>query len=125
MPLYDHSEKLSVEQSLSPATYTASANGAGVSLGGHEAAMIVFDVGTITDGAHTPTVEKSVDNASSWTALTDADLVGSLSDLASGTVQEVGFVGVATDLRTVTTVSGATSGGVYSATVVLGEKGNL
>jgi len=125
MPLYDHSEDLSANQSLSPATYTASANGTGVSLGDYEAAMVVFDVGTITDGTHTPTVEKSVDNGSSWTALTDSDLVGSLSDLSSDTVQEVGFVGSATDLRAVTTVSGATSGGVYSATVVLGEKGSL
>lgn len=124
MPLYDRSENLDVAQSLSPATYTASANGATVPFDDYESAAVVFSVGTITDGTHTPSVEISEDGGSTWTALTDSDLVGSLSALASDTVQEVGYVGHATDIRPVTTVSGATSGGVYEAFVIRGDKGS-
>lgn len=122
MPLYDQSENIDFAQSLSPAARTASANGTSVSLTNYESATVVFDVGTITDGTHTPSVEYSTDGGSSWTALTNADLVGSLSALASNTIQAVGWTGIATNIRAVTTVAGATTGGVYGAHVVLGNK---
>lgn len=124
MPLYDRSENLDVAQSLSPATYTASTNGSAVSFDDYESATVVFSPGTITDGTHTPSVEISEDGGSTWSALTDSDLVGSLSDLASDTVQMVGYIGHATDIRAVTTVSGATDGGDYEAFVIRGDKGS-
>lgn len=125
MPLYDQSENLDVQQSLAPATRTASENGSAVSFDDYEAATIVFSPGTITDGTHTPSVEVSSDGGSSWSALTDSDLVGSLSDLASDTVQMVGYraLGV-TDVRAVITVSGTTNGGDYEAFVIRGIKGS-
>lgn len=124
MALYDQSQLLDVSQSLSPDTYTASANGSAVSQSDYESMMVTFAAGTITDGTHTPSVEISTDGGSSWTSLTDADLVGSLVAITSNSTQTVGVVGQATDIRAVTTVAGATSGGVYTATVTRGNKGS-
>lgn len=123
MPLYDESEALDFSQSLAPATYTASANGSSVSLAGYESATVVFSAGSITDGTHTPSLEFSDDYGSTWTAISNSDLVGSLSALSSNEVQAAGWIGFATNLRAVTTVAGATSGGVYGASIVLGNKG--
>lgn len=124
MALYDQSELLSVNQSLAPAARTASANGSTVSTSDYESVMVTFAAGTITDGTHTPSVEVSQDGGSTWAAVANADLVGSLSAITTDSTQTVGYVGQANAVRAVTTVSGATTGGVYAATVTLGNKGS-
>lgn len=123
MALYDQSELLSVSQSLAPANYTASTNGDTVSTSDYESVMVTFAAGTITDGTHTPSVEVSEDGGSTWSAVANADLVGSLSAMTTDSTQTVGYVGQANAVRGVTTVAGATSGGVYTAVVTLGNKG--
>lgn len=125
MALYDQSELLSVNQSLPPASRTASANGTTVSTSDYESVMVTFAAGTVTDGTHTPSVEVSQDGGSTWTALTDADLVGPLVAITTNSTQTVGYVGRANAVRAVVTVAGATSGGTYAATVTLGNKGSL
>lgn len=124
MPIYDRSENLDVAQSVSPAAHTASVNGSTVRFDDYESATVVFSAGTITDGTHTPSVEISEDGGSTWSALTDADLVGSLVDITSDSVQAVGYIGHATHIRAVSTVSGTTDGGVYEACVIRGDKGS-
>ena len=106
--------------SIAPAAHAASVNGSGVDLQGFEGAMVSFIVGTITDGTHTPSIEES-DDDSTYTAVAAADLDGSLSNLASNTNQRVGYHGNKRYIRAVSTVSGATTGGVYAATVVRGK----
>lgn len=124
MPLYDQSEVLTIKQTLAPSDYTAATNGSTVAINDNESVTVVFNAGTITDGTHTPTLEYSQDGGSTWTALTNDDLVGTLAAMASDTPQSVGWIGVGNAIRAVTTVAGATSGGVYSATVILGNKGS-
>lgn len=116
----DQKSNLGAAASLAPAARTASANGSGVDLQGFNAATVAFQVGAITDGTHTPSVEESDDNAA-FTAVAAADLIGSLANLASNTVQRVGYRGSKRYLRAVATVAGATTGGVYGALVVLGH----
>lgn len=115
----DLKNNLTVAQSLAPAARTATANGTGVDLAGYEGAVVVFDVGTITDGTHTPSVQESADNVT-FTNVAASDMLGALVNLASGTVQRAGYVGTKRYIRAVSTVAGATTGGVYSATVVRG-----
>ncbi|KXG44967.1 hypothetical protein U473_01630 [Tepidibacillus decaturensis] len=105
---------------LEPAARTATANGTGVDLQGFDAATVVIQVGTITDGTHTPTIEESDDNVT-FTAVDAADLIGTLSNLANSTNQRVGYIGTKRYIRVVSTVSGATTGGVYGALVVRGH----
>lgn len=108
------------QNSLAPAARTASANGSGVDLANFASATVAFVVGTITDGTHTPSVEESDDNAA-FTAVAAADLIGSLAALASNTNQRVGYRGSKRYIRAVSTVAGATTGGVYAAVVIRGD----
>lgn len=105
---------------VAPASHTATLNGTGVDLSNFDSNMVVFQVGTIADGTHTPKIQESDDN-STFTDVAAEDLIGTLSDLASNTNQRIGYVGIKRYVRAVVTVSGATSGGVYGATVVRGH----
>lgn len=106
--------------SLAPAARTATANGTGVDLSGYNGAVVFFYTGTITDGTHTPKLQESVDN-SAFTDVAAADLEGTLAALASSTNQEAGYKGTKRYVRAVSTVAGATTGGVYSAIIVRGH----
>lgn len=116
----DLKSKIDVVQSITPAAKTATGNGTGVDLQGFGSAMVVFHPGTITDGTHTPTIEESDDN-SAFTAVAAADTQGTLAALASNVIQRVGYIGTKRYIRAVVTVAGASTGGVYGATVVRGN----
>ncbi len=116
----DIKQTTDVQNSLTPAARTATANGTGVDLTGFASAEIAFVVGTITDGTHTPSVQESDDN-STYTNVAAADLIGTLAALATGVNQRVGYRGIKRYVRAVSTVAGATTGGVYAAVVVRGD----
>lgn len=117
--MIDLKTKLEGITSLAPAARTATANGTGVDLANKDGAMVVFQVGTITDGTHTPKLQDSADN-STFADVAAADQVGTLAALASNVNQRVSYIGTKRYIRAVSTVSGATTGGVYSALVVRG-----
>lgn len=102
---------------LPPATRTAAATGATVSLLGFRGALIQAVVGTITDGVHTLTVEQLIGGV--WSVVPAALLQGSFVALATGVNQKVGYLGTAESIRVNAAASGAT-GGVYSAIVIRG-----
>lgn len=120
MTLRDLKSDIDVAQTLGPAARTASANGAGVDLRGYDSAAVVFHPGTITDGTHTPKLQESDDNAT-FTDVAAGDQSGTLAALASNTIQRVGYKGTKRYIRAVSTVAGATTGGVYSAEVMRGH----
>lgn len=105
--------------SIDPDDYTATVNGLGIDLQGFEGSAVVFSVGTVTDGTHTPKLEESDDN-SSWSDVAQADQEGTLSDLVSDTNQRVGYKGAKRYLRAVLTVSGATAGDQAAGLVLRG-----
>lgn len=109
-----------VTTSLGPAARTATANGTGVDIANVGEATVHFIVGTITDGTHTPKLQES-DNNSTWNDVAAADQAGTLAALASNTNQKVSYIGAKRYIRAVSTVAGATTGGVYSAIVVAGQ----
>jgi hypothetical protein len=116
----DLKSNIDLVQSLSPAVTTATTNGAGVDLQGFGSAVVVFHPGAITDGTHTPSVEESDDDAA-YATVAAADLQGTLAVLADDTIQRVGYIGTKRYVRAVSTVAGATTGGVYGAEVVRGN----
>lgn len=121
----DQKTVLDVQNSLAPAgNRTASANGSSVDLQGFDSATVVFHPGTITDGTHTPKVQESSDN-STFTDVAAADQVGTLAALASNTMQRVGYIGSKRYVRAVVTVAGATTGGMYTATVIRGNSNKM
>lgn len=122
MPSRDLRNNIDVQTSLAPTgNRTASANGTGVATGPFESTTVVFQVGTITNGTHTPSVEVS-DDDSTYTAASASQLIGSLAALASNTNQRVGVVGPPKYVRAVVTVTGSpATGGQYAAIVVRGH----
>lgn len=113
--------------SLNPAARTATATGAGVdrNVGAdmHRTAMVLVHTGTITDGTHTIEVQDSDDNTT-FTAVADQYLQG--TEPAIGVADDdklffIGYIGVRRYLRVVSTVAGATTGGIYGVSVLLGE----
>ena len=123
MSLYDLKSNLKDGTSLAPAARTASANGTGVDLTGAGGVEILWNVGAITDGTHTPSIEESDASGSGYSAVAAADLIGSLAALTANTNQKVGYRGTKRYVRAVTTVTGSPStGGVYSAVVLISGK---
>lgn len=118
----DLEANLDYATSLAPAgNRTASANGTGVDLQGYDGALVIVAAGTITDGTHTPKVQESDDN-SAFTDAAAADLVGTaLVAITTNSVQKISYVGAKRYIRAATTVSGATTGGMYVAYVVRGD----
>ncbi len=126
MSRLDNVNDISVAQSLVPAARTAAANGTGVDLAGYNAAAVVITSGTITDGTlYTFEVQESDDN-SAFTAVADADLIGTEPALAAtddNVVREIGYKGIKRYIRVaIAAVTGSPStGGVFAAVVVRGK----
>ncbi|MFK5949266.1 MAG: hypothetical protein QM500_10920 [Methylococcales bacterium] len=116
----DLQSKIRLAVALAIAVRTASANGSGIDLQGFNSAVVVLTPGTITDGTHTPKVQES-DDDSTYTDVAATDLVGTLADLTSDTVQKVGYKGNKRYIRVVLTVAGTTTGGIYGALAVRGD----
>ncbi len=107
--------------SLAAAARTASANGASVDTASHTSVTVLVQPGTITDGDHTPTLEESDVSGSGFTTVAAEDLIGSFSDLVTDTNQEVAYIGAKRFVRAVSSVSGASTGGVYAISILLGN----
>ena len=122
----------SFKQSITPAAYTADEDGASVNNGRAHSIFVEYQVGTITDGTHTPVVQRSADN-SVWEDVPLEDLIQKpdsangtvLAALVSDTVVSVGVKGLIDFpwIRATTVVAGASTGGIYGAVVVLDKQG--
>ncbi len=120
------------KQSIAPAAHVADVDGNSVNVGRANSVLVQYNVGTITDGTHTPVVERSVDN-SVWVVVPDVDLIQKpdannglpLGVLVSDSVVSVGVLGLIGHpwVRATTTVAGASTGGIYGAVVVLDKQG--
>lgn len=121
MAMYDLRNNVDVVTTLAPAARVSGThNGTGVDLAAVLGSMVVFQADVITDGTHAPSVQESVDNTI-WTAVAAADLEGpALVNIATNSVQRIGYKGVRQFIRGVVIATGATTGGVYGAIVVRG-----
>ena len=77
-----------------------------------------------TDGTHTFAVEESADNTT-YTAVAAADLQGTEPVVDDATdddqIYELGYLGSKRYIRVAVTVSGATTGAVYGASITTGH----
>ena len=103
----------------------ATANGTGVDMIHSDFSFTLALIsGTITDGTHTITVQESDDN-STFTTITaiDGNGITALTSSAGGSAVVLKrYVRSKRYVRAVTTVSGATTGGFYSAIVLASKK---
>lgn len=122
--MYDAKNSFDLPISLAPAARTASANGTGVDIANCDRVALVVIAGARTDGSHAFTVEESADN-STFSAVAAGDLDGSLPTVAgtgANAVYRIGYKGTKRYLRAVATVTGATTGAVYGATIFRGAQ---
>jgi len=121
--MIDGASQITLAPSVGQGAHTATVNGASVDTAGYDSATAYVYPGTWTDGAHTPKLQDSPDNAT-WTDVAAAQLIGAFSAITSaGTAvnQKVGYVGANRYLRAVVTVAGATTGAVYTVPIILGR----
>lgn len=84
-------------------------------------ALVVIHTGTITDGTHTMEVQDSDDNTT-FAAVTDTYLTGAEPAVVAANdnvVYEIRYTGRKRYLRVVAVTTGATTGGIFGATVAL------
>jgi len=120
-----------VSTSLQPAArVNGTVNGSTVDLRGYDGAVVTVTFGAYTDGTHTPTLQQSVDGVTFTTCVFGTDTDGA-SDLVAvngaggaNTVQQIGYIGSQRYLRVVMTTTGATTGALSSASVILGYPRN-
>ncbi len=110
---------------IAGAAKNATANGTGVDMIHSDFSFTLALIsGTITDGTHTITVQESDDN-STFTTITaiDGNGITALTSSAGGSAVVLKrYVRSKRYVRAVTTVSGATTGGFYSAIVLASKK---
>ena len=116
-----------VAESLAPAARTTSASGTAIDLQGKESALVVFHVGTWTDGTHTFTVQESdTTTDGDFANAAAAALQGSAPTVTGadndGLIAKVGYVGTKRYVRARCAITGSPSTGlVASACVVTGH----
>jgi hypothetical protein len=118
---------LEVKQAIAPqvAGSDGAVNGTSISLSDNLSAVVVFSVGTLTDGSFTPSVEESDDGGSTWTAVAAADLRGTLVAVTTSNdpkIQQVVYQGELGMIRPVITAATTTDGGPIAAYVILGDE---
>lgn len=89
--------------------------------------LFVITSGTLTDGSYAVTVEESDSSGSGYAAVDSGRVQGSLPTFAAtddAVVNSFGIRPTKRYVRLVVTATGATTGGVLSATAILGGGGN-
>lgn len=111
---------IAAKSTIVPLLRTATVTGAAVDVGGVQRAAIVVNVGAITDGTHTLSIEESVDSAfTSPIVVAAADREGTPGVLVANTPVVIGYLGSKRYVRAKVTVTGSPStGGNYSAMVL-------
>lgn len=83
--------------------------------------MFVIHTGTMTDGSVAVTVEESDDNTSWATATALQGAAPTIGTSDDDKLYEIGYLGGKRYVRLKAVTSGATSGGTFGATAILGD----
>lgn len=119
---------ISFHVDIAEAAHTATVDGAGVATANYDSLTAFYVTGAYTDGTHTPALQDSPDN-STWTNVASTYLDGAFTAVSStagqDAVQSVKYLGTQPYVRVAITVSGATTGCVEGAYMVLGDARKL
>lgn len=83
--------------------------------------LCVVHTGTMTDGSVAVTVEESDDNSAWATATAIQGAAPTIASTDDDKVYEIGYLGGKRYVRVKAVTTGATSGGVFGSTVLLGD----
>lgn len=92
--------------------------------GGAQEAIVAITTGAITDGSHAVSIQDSDNGSTGWTAVPASQLQGPVPTILAANDDGVFEVGVAISrryLRVAITTTGATTGGIVGAVIVLGD----
>jgi hypothetical protein len=117
-------ETFDIAVSLAGTARTASANGTAIDLANYQSTVIAVVPVSWTDGNHVLKLQDSPDN-SVWTDVAASQLDGTMPTINAGVdatfFTRVGYLGARRYLRAVATVSGTTTGAVYSVIALRGS----
>lgn len=121
-------DKTLVRRTISPALRAnGTVNGAAVDRNagrGAEEALVVVITGTITDGSHAVAIEDSADGSTDWQPVPIGVVQGAAPTVVAAnddTQFEIGVGSTRRFLRVSIVTTGATTGGIIAAAVVLGD----
>lgn len=100
-------------------------NGTGVDCATYDGAAVIFRTAAATDGSHAPTIQESDDNAA-FANVAAADQVGTLAAITSADGSKTfkaGYIGKKRYIRPSIVTTGATTGAIIGADVILGYAG--
>jgi hypothetical protein len=130
--MYNLYDLMAAKRTISPATRgNGTVNGTAVdraSTGGSDGSLVVIQTGTITDGSHAVAIEDSDDGSTGWASIPAGQLQGSAPTVVSADddkLYEIGVLSSKRYLRVSVTTTGATTGGIVGALVILGESRNV
>ncbi len=119
---------LEVVAALTPRTIATDTTTAGavVDRQGFEAVEFVIAAGTLTDGAYAVAITECDTSGGSYTAVDDADLIGTEADIAyalteDNEVHKIGYKGSKQFVKLSIVSTATTSGGVIGAVALLGR----
>lgn len=130
--MYNLYDLVAVKRTISPAVRAnGTVDGIAVdraSTGGSDGSLVVIQTGTITDGSHAVVIQDSNDGSTGWVAIPSEQLQGTSPTIGAADddlIYEVGILSSRRYLRVSVTTTGATTGGVVGAVIVLGESRNI
>jgi len=125
--MHDLQNNINVVQALAPIAVAADNTGSAIDLAGYKSAVIVWNVGTVTDGTYAIEVQESDTTTSGdFAAVAAADLIGTEKTGVTTTNDEavytVGYKGYKRYIRyVITETSAGSTGGVMSVSVIKGN----
>jgi len=116
----DLKNHLSVVRGLAPGVHSTTQTGTGVDLANYDSAMVIIDVGAVTNDDFNIDVQESDELSTGYTNVADADLDGTeLVDVVANTQTVIGYHGIKRYIRVLATDKGA-GDATFSALVVRG-----
>lgn len=107
---------------MTPAAHTATTTSAAIDTANVNENEFVYQIGTWTDGTHTPKLQECATSGGAYTDVAAADLVGAFTAVTDntgvGTFQAVSYIGKLQFVKMVVTRSGTTTGLVDGAFMI-------
>lgn len=118
----DIAERLGFENTIDPQNNTGDVTGNQVDVSGFRSIAIALQVGAVTDGTHSFTIQES-DDGSNWSDIPAEELDGSLDDVDTDNDgnQKVNLMTSKKYIRVNVSASGTTDGADYAVVIVQGN----
>lgn len=127
----DLHSRIEIRKALAPVVIASdtTTTSVAVDLDGYESCEFLIASGVVTDGAYAVLVTECDTTGGSYTAVADADLIGTEALAAfaltdDGEVRKIGYKGSKQFVKVALVSTATTSGGLFSAVAILGHARN-